>query len=121
MEFSSLLLLQLRLLLLTLPPLPLLTLPPPPPPPLGACFNLPLPAYLPLSHLSAVYSPAPKSGETQGYSRMEISMGWRLPPLGETNHSTKEFLPLILSENGNVANSSGGNTQYKSTNTDVLG
>eukprot|EP01043_Picozoa_sp_COSAG02_P000411 COSAG02_NODE_7_length_64539_cov_120.393482_44_plen_398_part_00 len=67
-----------------------------------------------------VYSPAPKPGETQGYSRMEISMGWRLPPVGEQNHSTKDYLPLIVSDSG-VANNTGGNTQYKSTNTDVLG
>ena len=46
-------------------------------------------------------------------------MGWRLPPRGEPIHSTKEYLPLIVSDN--VANSSGGSTQYKSTNTDVLG
>ena len=66
-----------------------------------------------------VYSPAPKLGEDEGYSRMEISMGWRLPPVGERpSLPLKEYLSRIQS--ADIRNNSDGYTQYKSTNTEVL-
>ena len=47
-------------------------------------------------------------------------MGWRLPPAEEEaeGFAMKEYLTRVVSDD--VANSSGGATQYKSTNTDLL-
>ena len=53
--------------------------------------------------------------------RFEIGMGWRLPPAeeeAEGGFTMKEYLKRVVSDD--VANSSGGATQYKSTNTDLL-
>ena len=51
-------------------------------------------------------------GAPEGYSRLEIGMGWRLSPPGEAAFSMKQYLPRITS--GDIANSSGGNTQCES-------
>lgn len=61
---------------------------------------------------------APHPGATVGYGRQEIGMGWRLPPKGEREFTCREFVCSLASDD--VANTS-GTTQYRSTNTDVLG
>ena len=45
-------------------------------------------------------------------------MGWRLPPPGEAEPDVREFAASLVS--GNVANP-GGEMQYRSPNTDILG
>ncbi len=66
----------------------------------------------------APYSPAPAPGAPVGYGRSEIGMGWRLPPEGEAEFGMRAFAARLTSDD--VANRS-GLTQYKSSNTDVLG
>ncbi len=56
-------------------------------------------------------------GESLGYNREEIAMGWRLPPPGEKEFSCRDFLCTIESED--ITNPS-DETQYRSPNTDVL-
>eukprot|EP01051_Picozoa_sp_SAG22_P002300 SAG22_NODE_101_length_20519_cov_15.588002_16_plen_190_part_00 len=41
------------------------------------------------------YSPPPRPGEAEGYSRQEIAMGWRAPPTGERGFSMKEYVMKI--------------------------
>lgn len=53
----------------------------------------------------------------QGYNRLEIAMGWRLPPDGETDFGTRTFATGLTSED--VINPT-GETLYKSSNTEVL-
>eukprot|EP01048_Picozoa_sp_COSAG05_P007767 COSAG05_NODE_560_length_8675_cov_18.684235_1_plen_471_part_00 len=62
------------------------------------------------------YSPEPKPGETIGYSRQEISMGWRLVPPGETAkpRTMADFIGRIERTEGTIAG-------YKSPNNDLLG
>ncbi len=67
---------------------------------------------------AAPYAPPPAPGAPVGYGRSEIGMGWRLPPQGEDEFSMRAFAAALTSED--VANRS-GITQYKSSNTDVLG
>jgi len=57
-------------------------------------------------------------GATVGYGRQEIAMGWRLPPPGEPNFAMRDFLCTLTSDD--VTNP-GGETQYHSPNTDLLG
>ena len=57
-------------------------------------------------------------GATVGYNNEEIAMGWRLPPPGEAEPDVREFAASLVS--GNVANP-GGEMQYRSPNTDILG
>jgi CubicO group peptidase (beta-lactamase class C family) len=61
------------------------------------------------------YSPEPPAGSKMGYSRQEISMGWRLAPIGEARPRTmQDFISRIeLTEDSDSG--------YKSTNNDLLG
>jgi CubicO group peptidase (beta-lactamase class C family) len=67
---------------------------------------------------AAPYQPAPAPGAPVGYGRSEIGMGWRLPPEGEAEFGMRTFAAALVSDD--VTNRS-GLTQYKSSNTDVLG
>jgi len=53
-----------------------------------------------------------------GYNREEIALGWRLPPEGEQQFSSREFAASLVSNN--TINPT-GYTEYRSPNTDVLG
>jgi CubicO group peptidase (beta-lactamase class C family) len=61
-----------------------------------------------------------KSGDPsaiQGYNRLEIAMGWRLPPDGEAPFGLRDFVNGITSDD--VRNPL-SETLYKSSNTEVL-
>lgn len=53
----------------------------------------------------------------QGYNRLEIAMGWRLPPEGEAPFGLRDFVSGITS---NDVRNPGTETLYKSSNTEVL-
>ena len=66
----------------------------------------------------ASYEHDPREAAPVGYNREEIALGWRLPPEGEQQFSSREFAASLVSNN--VINPD-GYTEYRSPNTDVLG
>lgn len=65
---------------------------------------------------STPYERPPGPGERTGYSRQEISMGWRLPPEGEEEMSLRAFIAM-LADDGTT--NPDNQTCYKSPDTDV--
>ena len=66
----------------------------------------------------ASYEHDTQVGAPVGYNREEIALGWRLPPEGEQQFSSREFAASLVSNN--VVNTT-GYTEYRSPNTDILG
>ena len=66
----------------------------------------------------ASYEYDPQADAPVGYNREEIALGWRLPPEGEQQFSSREFAASLVSNN--TINPT-GYTEYRSPNTDVLG
>jgi len=63
------------------------------------------------------YQRSADPGATQGYNRLEIAMGWRLPPPGEPDFGTRTFAASLTSDS---VKNPGNETLYKSSNTEVL-
>ena len=63
------------------------------------------------------YLRATDPAAVQGYNRLEIAMGWRLPPKDEPGYGIRAFVSGLTSSN---VNNPGNETLYKSSNTEVL-
>lgn len=66
---------------------------------------------------STPYSPAAELGAPTSYSRQEIAMGWRLPPVGEEEFGVRSFAAGLVT----AGQCDDRVSRYTSPNTDMLG